>query len=166
MGDLEQAGFDAVVEVRCKVGDLVGEVDQLGFERRPLAEHVGLEQRVLMGFVVAGVLDDAFADAKGEVEAAVSGVALLEVLADAESVKVVVEAQAVLLQALVEGAFAGVAEGRVADVVDECEGFGEVFVEAYGSGNIAGDLDDLDGVGEAAAEVVGGARGEDLCLAR
>jgi hypothetical protein len=102
----------------------------LGFEGRTLAEHVGFEERVLMGLIVAGVLDDALADAEGEVEAAVGGVALLEVLADAESVEVVIEAQAVLLQALVEGAFASVAEGRVADVMDEGEGLGEVFVEA------------------------------------
>jgi hypothetical protein len=49
------------------------------------------------------------------------GVALLEVLDDAERVEVVVEAEAVALEAAVEGAFAGVAEGRMADVVDERE---------------------------------------------
>ena len=69
------------------------------------------------------------------------------------------------LEALVEGAFAGVAEGGVADVVDQGEGLGEVLVEAEGGGDGAGDLGDLDGVGEAAAEVVGGAAGEDLGLA-
>jgi hypothetical protein len=88
---------------------------------------------VLVGAVVAGVLDDAFADAEGEVEAAVGGVALLEVLDDAQGVEVVVEAQAVALEALVEGALAGVAEGRMADVVDQGEGLGEVFVEAEGA---------------------------------
>ena len=120
---------------------------------------------MLIGGVVAGVLDDALADAEGEVEAAVGGVALLEVLDDAEGVEVVVEAAAVALEALVERALAGVAEGRVADVVDEGEGLGEVFVEAERAGAGAGDLRDLDGVGEAAAEVVGGAAGEDLRLA-
>jgi hypothetical protein len=40
-GDLEQAGLDAVVEVGGEVGDLVGEVDDLGFERRAAAEEVG-----------------------------------------------------------------------------------------------------------------------------
>ena len=74
--------------------------------------------------VIARVLDDALADAEGEVEAAVSGVALLEVLADAEGVEVVVEAEAVGLEAAVECALAGVAEGRVADVVDEGKSLG------------------------------------------
>ncbi len=130
VGDVEEAGFDAVVEVGGEVGDLVGEVDDLGFEGRALVEEVGGEVGVGGGGVVAGVLDDAFADGEGEVEAAVGGVALLEVLADAEGVEVVVEAEAVALEAVVEGALAGVAEGRVADVVDEGEGLGEVFVEA------------------------------------
>jgi hypothetical protein len=58
-----------------------------------------------------------------------------------------------------------VAEGRVADVVDESEGFGEVFVEAKDGGGGAGDLGDLDGVSEAAAEVIGDAAGEDLSFA-
>ena len=163
--DLEEAGLDSVVEVGGEVGDLVGEVDDLGLERGALAEEVGGEFGVLVGAVVAGVLDDAFADAEGEVEAAVGGVALLEVLDDAEGVEVVVEAAAVALEALVEGAFAGVAEGRVADVVDQGEGLGEVLVEAEGGGGGTGYLGDLHGVGEAAAEVVGGAAGEDLGLA-
>ncbi len=43
----ENAGFVAVVEVGGGVGDLIGEVDELGFERRPLIEQVGGEFRML-----------------------------------------------------------------------------------------------------------------------
>jgi hypothetical protein len=93
------------------------------------------------------------------------GVALLEVLDDAEGVEVVVEAAAMKAEALVQGALAGVAEGRMANVVDEGKGLGKVFVEAEFGGSGAGDLGDLDGVGEAAAKVVGGSAGEDLRLA-
>jgi hypothetical protein len=100
------------------------------------------------------VLDDSFADAQGQVETAVGGVTLLEVLDDAEGVQVVVEAATVAAEALVEGALAGVAEGGMADVVDEGEGLGEIFVEAEGAGSCAGDLRDFHGVGESAAEVV------------
>ena len=165
MGDLEQAGLYAVVEVGGEVGDFIGEVDELSFEGWTLSQKVGGEFGVPIGAVVAGVLDDAFADAEGEVEAAVGGVALLEVLDDAEGVEIVVEEAAVALEALVESALTGVAERRVADVVDQGEGLGEVLVEAEAGGNGAGDLGDLDGVGEAGAEVVGGAAGEDLGLA-
>ena len=120
---------------------------------------------MLVGAVVAGVLDDAFADAEGEIEATMRCVALLEVLDDAEGVEVVVEEAAVTAEALVEGALAGVAKGRVADVVDEGEGLGEVLVEAEGGRDGAGDLSYFDGMGEAGAEVVGGAAREDLGLA-
>jgi hypothetical protein len=90
------------------------------------------------------------------------GVALLEVLDDAERVKVVVEAQAVPLQAAVEGALAGVAERRMTDVVDQRESFSEIFVEVEGFGDFASDLRDFHGVREARAEMVGRTRSEDL----
>ena len=93
------------------------------------------------------------------------GVALLKVLDDAEGVEIMVEAAAVTLETLVEGALAGVTERGMADVMDEGESFGQIFVEPQGSSGGAGDLGDLDGVGEAAAEVVGGAAGEDLGFA-
>ncbi len=41
--DAEDAGFDAVIEVGGVVADLVGEVDELGFERRALVEEVVAE---------------------------------------------------------------------------------------------------------------------------
>ena len=105
-------------------------------------------------------------DAERQVQAAMAGVALLEVLDDAQRVQVVVEAQAVALQAVVQRALAGVAERRVADVVDQRERLRQVVVQAERGGDLAGDLRDLDGVGQAAAEVVGGAAGKDLRLAR
>ncbi len=111
------------------------------------------------------MLDDAFADREGEVQTTVRGVALLEVLDDAQGVKIVVEAEAVLLEAAVESALAGVAEGRMADVVDKGECFGEVFVQREGFSDLTGDLGDFHGVCEARTEVVGSARGEDLRFA-
>jgi len=49
------------------------------------------------------VLDDAFADGKGEIEAAKGWVALLEPGYDAQRVEVVVEAEAMSLERGVEG---------------------------------------------------------------
>ena len=114
--------------------------------------------------VVVRVFDDAFADFEGQVQAAEGGVALFEIFDDAEGVQVVVEDEAVLAHGGVESFFTGVAEGWVADVVDQSQGFGEIDVEAEGSGDGAGDLRDFEGVGEAVAEVVGVAAGEDLRL--
>ena len=36
----ENAGFHAVVKIGGEVGDLVGEIDELRFERRPLVEEI------------------------------------------------------------------------------------------------------------------------------
>src|ERR1019366_10068164 len=119
---------------------------------------------MLFRVVVVGVLDDAFADFEGQVQAAEGGVALFEIFDDAESVEVVVEEESVLAHSSVESFFSGVAEGRVADVVDEREGFGEIDVEVEGSGDGAGDLRDFEGVGEAVAEVVGVTAGGELRL--
>ena len=62
-----------------------------------------------------------------------AGVALLEPGDDAQGVQVVVEAQAMDLQARVESLFAGVAEGRMADVVDQRQGLGQLRIEAQGA---------------------------------
>ena len=66
----ENAGVEPVVEVGGQVGDFVGEVDELRFERRTLVEEVFGELGMSRRGVIAGVLDDAFAHAEGEVEAA------------------------------------------------------------------------------------------------
>ena len=82
-----------VVEVGGEVRPSAGEVDDLGLaRRRPVGGGGGLEFGMLVGGVVAGVLDDALADAQGEIEATVGCVTLFEVLDDAEGVEVVLEA--------------------------------------------------------------------------
>lgn len=153
----ERAG-EGVVEVMGVVGDGVGEVDDLGFEGA-WARGEGV---IGAGLIVAGfVAGDAEAGFPGEVEASEVGVGVFEELDDAKGVAIVVEA-AVVAHELVEGDFAGVAEGGVAEVVGEGDGFGEVFVEAEGAGEGTGDLGDFDGVGETGAVVVGIFVEEDL----
>src|SRR5271169_404923 len=93
--------------------------------------------------VVVRVFDDAFADLEGQVQAAEGGVALLEIFDDAESVQVMVEEEAMLAHGGVECFFASVPEGRVADVVDQGESFGEIDVDTERSGDGAGDLGDF-----------------------
>jgi hypothetical protein len=84
--------------------------------------------------VVAGVLDDAFADAEGEIESAKGRIALFKPGDDAQGMEVVVEAQQVDLEGAVESFFAGMAEGRMADVVDQGKGLGQFYVEAQSAG--------------------------------
>ena len=140
------------------------------FERGAEVEEVFGEFGMGSTGVVARVLDDPFAHAESEVEAAPGRIALFEPRDDAEGVEIVVETEAILPQCGVEGFFAGVAEGGMTDVVGEGESFSEFAVQAEGCGESAGDLGDFKSVGEAAAEMVSGevageAR-EDLGLSR
>src|SRR5271154_1586644 len=163
---IQDAGLKAIVDVRGQVGNFVGEVDQLRLKRRSLVEKVLVQLRMLLGFVVAGVFDDALSHAKSQVQPGMRGVPLLEALDDAQSVKIVVKVEAVLAHGGIESALPGVAEWRMTDVVDEREGLGKVGIQAKRAGDGTGDRRNLKSVCEAAAEVVGIAVRKNLRLAR
>src|SRR5580698_561543 len=99
------------------------------------------------------MLHDAFAHGEGEVEAAHSGVALFKPGDDAQRVQIVVEGEAVRAEGLIEGLFAGMAKGRVANVMDKGERLGKLSVEAERRGGGAGDLSNLKRMREPAAKV-------------
>lgn len=154
----DQAGFEAVLGVMGLVGDVVGDIGNLGFGGLPGADGEAVE----FGAGVAGdVFAEAGADFPGEVESVEFGVILLEEFDPAEALEVMVEA-AVGGHAFIEGAFAAVAEGAVADIVGEGDGGGEVLVDAEGAGEGAGHGGHFDGVGEAGPVVILGAVNEDL----
>ena len=89
----------------------------------------------------------------------------LEHLDHPQRVHVVLEAAAAALaQGRVERLLAGVAEGRVAEVVAEPDRLGQVLVEAERAGDGAGDPAGLERVGEPGAVVVALGRDEDLGL--
>ncbi len=164
VGGGEQTGHEGVVEIGGVVGDFVGQIDELGFERRPLAGKVGVELGNFAGLEIARMLGNAFAHFEGQVQAGEAGVALLEFFDDAQGVNIVIEVGAEAGHLAVEFLLAGMGEGRMADVVRQRQGFGEIFVETQDRGHGAGNLGNLDGVGEAVAEMVGKAGREDLRL--
>ncbi len=69
-----------------------------------------------------------------------------------------------LTHGCVERLFSGVAEGRMANVVDQGQRFDQVAVQSELGGDGTRDLRDFDGVGQAIAKVVGVAAGENLGL--
>jgi hypothetical protein len=162
--DREQAGFVAIVQISGVVGDLVGEVDQLRFERRPQIQKILGKLGMVFGLVVARVFDDAFAHFKSQIQPAKRGVAEFKVLDDAERMQIVVERKAMLAHSGVERFFTGMAKWRMAEVVDQRQRFDQVAVQAELRGDGAGDLRDFNGVREAVAEVVGITASEDLSL--
>ncbi len=110
------------------------------------------------------MLDDSFANLKGEIQAGEGEVALLKFFHDVERVDIVIKTGAVRTHELVESVFAGVAEWRMADIVNECERFGEIGIERESGGDGARDLRDFQSVREAVAKMIGIARGENLRL--
>src|SRR5262249_61258179 len=90
-------------------------------------------------------------------------VTALEAAHDAERLGVVAES-AVLGEAAVERALAGVPERRMPEVVGERGGFRQVLVEAERARERAGDLRDLERMGEPGAVVVALVRNEHLGL--
>ena len=65
---------------------------------------------------------------------------------------------------LVQHPLAGVAEGRVAEVVGERDGFGQILVEPQRAGDRAGHLADFERVGQPGAEMLALVAEEDLGL--
>ena len=155
-------GFETVIEVRGVVGDFVHKINELRFQRRALVQQIFGELRKLRSGIIARMFDDAFANFEGEIQSRKIEIALLELFDDVERVKIVIEALAVLAHAEVELLFAGVAEGRVADVVRQGQRFGKIGIQMQSAGNGAGHLRDFESVGEAIAKMIGVARGEDL----
>src|ERR1700719_5394522 len=106
------------------------------------------------------MLNNAFAHFKSEIEPGEVQVALLELLHDAQSVQIVVEASAERAHQLVELTLPGMAERRMSDVVNERQRFGEVGVQVQGARHSSRDLRDFESVGQAVAKMVGKTSGE------
>ena len=110
---------------------------------------------VRVGRIVVRVLDDSLADFEGQIQSSEGRVTELEILDDAQRVKVVIERKSMLPHGRVERFFSRVAEGRMADVVDQGQRFDQIRVEAELRGDGARNLGDLDGVRQSITEMVG-----------
>ena len=78
--------------------------------------------------------------------------------------QVVIEALAETPHLAIQLLFAGVREGRMADVVRQRQRLGQILVQLQHRGQRARDLRDLDGVRQPIAKVVGDAGWKDLRL--
>ncbi len=111
----------------------------------------------------AVVLDQPFQRLPGQVEPVEIGVAPLQRGDHVQRLRVVVEA-AEAGEALVERALAGMAERRMAEIVAERRGLGQILVEPERAGERAGDLRHFQGVGQAGAEMIALVEDEHLGL--
>ncbi len=161
---VQEPGFDAVVEIRGEIGDLVGKVNNLRLEWRPLGQEILSELRMLFVLVIARVLDDALPRGKRQVQPWVSGIALFKLLDNPQSMQIVVEAEAVALETGVERALSRMPKRWMADVVRKGQRLRQVNVQSQRGCNLPCHLCDFDRVGEPAAEVIGRSSGEYLGL--
>src|SRR5581483_313862 len=160
----KQAGFEAIVQVGGAVGNLVGQIDELCFQGRPLIQAIVRQLWKLGGTVISRMFDDALAHFEREIQAGKRGIALFEILDDPEGMEIVVERQTVIAHYGVESFLSCMSKGRMAEIVRQREGFNQVNIEAKLCGQGAGDLSDFDGVRQAIAKMVGISASEDLRL--
>src|SRR5260370_4523005 len=142
-GKMEKVGLEGIVDIRGVVSNFVDAVDELRFEGRAQIEKVFGELRKLHSGIVAGMLDDAFANFKRKIQPGKIKIALLELFDDAERVQIVIETATVRAHQFVELAFAGMAERGMANVVDESKRLGKLGVQPQRGGDGAGNLGDL-----------------------
>ena len=167
----KEPGAQAVVDIVCVIGDVVGKGRDLGFQRRKTPQFQ-IEGLVEVGdadgntaFAIAPgrgpatlgqravVLDDALQRFPGQVEPVEFGVAMLQRGHQLQRLGVVVEA-AMGLEAFVERPLAGMAERGVAEVVGQRQRFRQVLVEAELPGQGTGDLRHFQRMGQPGAVMI------------
>nr|GEU28520.1 hypothetical protein [Tanacetum cinerariifolium] len=152
--DGDQAGTQTVVDVVAVVGDFVGQVGQLRFQRRlGTLDEADRHRPQLTGIGQRAVLEDALAGFEHQIQAVVRAIVFFQLVHHAQALQVVLEA-AVILHALVEHILAHVAERRMAQVVRQRNRFHQVFVQAQIARDGAAHLRHFQAVREAGAEQV------------
>ena len=173
VGQGEQPRLHAIVDVVVVVGDVIGQGGHLRFGRGP-----GVQAQRVLGVIVRHplprrprqfvghrpvVLDHPLQGLPGQVQADEGGIAALQHRHHPEGLGVVVKA-APRRHLPFQLVLAGVAERRMAQVVRQSHGLGQVRIQLQRRGHRAGDLRHLQRVGQAGAVVVALVRHEHLGL--
>ena len=151
----QQPGPHGIVYVVVHVGDDVGDPGDLSFDRACAMFRIRADRHSALAL---GMTGDAIPHFPRQVQ---PPAVVLEDVDDAKALLVVVEAAG---DEVVEHALAGVAEGRVAEVVAEGDGLGQFLVESKHLGDAARDLRHLERMGQARSIVIAGRREEHLGL--
>src|SRR5688572_17513638 len=111
----------------------------------------------------ARMFHQAFAHFPGEVQPGKAWILLFEFLDDAQALAIVLKA-AMAAHKTIQHGFAFVTKGRVAKIVGESDGLGEIFIEPQRPRDVPGNACDLNRVRETRAEMIARAVQEDLRL--
>lgn len=164
----DQPGAQPVVDVMIVVGHLVGQIGQLGLQRRLGAVEKALAHRPQLARMRGrAMLQDAFAGLEAQVQAVELGVALFQFVDHAQALQIVLEAARLrrqLAHAGVELVLPGMAERRVPQIMRQRDGLGEILRNPQAARQRARDLGHFQAVGQAGAEQVAFVVDEDLGL--
>ena len=152
---LQDARALRIVDVVIHVGREVGHAHDLPFQRLRALRRRHPHRRAALAF---GVMRDAVAHLPCEIQALP---VVLEHIDDPQALLVMIEASG---DQVVEHALAGVAERRVAQIVAQRDGLGELLVQLQHLGDGSRDLRHLQRVGEAGPVVIARGREEHLRL--
>ena len=136
------------------VRDLVGQIGDLRFEGRLLfADKARADIAQFFGVLDRAMLQDSFARFKTKVQSFKGGIVLLQHIDHAQGLQIVLEAT-VVLHALVKRVLPGMAEGRMPEVVRQCHGLDQIFIEREAACHRSSDLRNLNAVRQAGSEEV------------
>src|SRR5258706_12211866 len=99
------------------------------------------------------MLEDAFAGLETQIQSFESGIALFQYIDHAQRLQIVLEAF-MILHAVVERILAGMAEGRMPEIVCQRYGLDQVFVEPEITSHRTSDLRNFNAVGQAGTEQI------------
>ena len=174
IGECKERGAVAVIDIMIVVGDVVGERGDLSLDRRISAKLEILPRDIgkdRLGHRLRGVrpkqrpvmLDQPLERFKGQVQPVEARIFPLELGDHAQRLGVMVEA-ALPRHGGIEGALAGMAEGRMAEIVRKGERLGEVLIHLKRAGKRSRDLRHFETMGEPRAVMVALVIDEDLRL--
>ena len=150
----DQAGAQAIVDVVIVVGDFVGEVANLRFQRWPaILEETSAEFAQLARPLRRAMLEYALACLETQFDSVKSGIVFLEQVYCAQALQIVLET-AVIPHAGIQGILPRMPERRVAQVVRQRNGLDQILVESQGTPNAAGNLRNFDAMRQPGAEQV------------
>ena len=142
---IKNVEVDRIVEVVTVISDLICQVRDLRLERAHL------------------VFLQAFPHFESQIQSGKFRIRVLEQFNNAQTLAVVLEAT-VFAHAFRQHFFAGMSERRVAEIMRQSDGLGQILVQAQGPRDGATDRGDLDRVSQSRAQMVPGAVEKNLRL--
>src|SRR5579885_3576188 len=139
-----------IVSVMSQVCNLVGKVHDLSFKARIQKSVELLRRRPIFE---CRVLDDPFPDLVREIQAPKPRVPYFDPVNRSKALRIVVEA-AVWPHQIVQYPFASMTEGRMAQVMSQCDGFGQIHVQAQDASHCACNLGGFKRMGQSSAIVI------------